>query len=214
MRPRRIVRFVVPPLFALVVLVQPSCGGSPPAKSTGDGSERSTARPSTQTRNQYQARVAQATLQAIRERGKGISPKARSRIEEGLEGAAELVDKTARNDAARVAERIALEFGVTIESLMAERKDLGAPWSDIVIAHTFQANTSSGMTARQLLKLHDDGMGWSQIAYGLGLDLGQVVNAVKTECRVATGLTRPDGKVAAIRAEDSIPTSATDVGSS
>jgi hypothetical protein len=44
-----------------------------------------------------------------------------------------------------------------------------------------------------------DGMGWGQIAAGLDLNLGSVVSAVKAEGRVASGVGRPDGKIAPMR---------------
>src|SRR5437867_11585576 len=70
-----------------------------------------------------------------------------------------------------------------------------------MIAQTLALNSKSDVTADQLITLHKDGMGWGQIAAGLGLRLGEVVSAVNAESHVASGQAKADGKVAVVHGE-------------
>ena len=62
-------------------------------------------------------------------------------------------------------------------------------------------SAKTDVTAQQLLQLKSDGMGWGQIAAGLGFDLGSAMRAVSTEGHVAMGTSRASGKVAVIHGE-------------
>ena len=46
-------------------------------------------------------------------------------------------------------------------------------------------------------------MSWAQIASGMGLKLGEVLNAAKAEAKVAKGLAKADGKVAVVHGSGS-----------
>ena len=105
-------------------------------------------------------------------------------------------------DSAR-AKNVAAEFGTTSQAIMDEKNELKASWGNLMIAHTLASNTTSGMSVAQLMELKSSGMGWGQIAAGLGLDLGSVVSAVKSEARVANGTAHADGHVAVIHGESS-----------
>jgi len=83
-------------------------------------------------------------------------------------------------------------------ALAEEQTELGASCGQLMIAHTLSANSKVEVTAQQLFQLRKDGMGWGQIAAGLGFNLGDAVSAVNAEGRVAGGEARADGKVAAI----------------
>ena len=45
------------------------------------------------------------------------------------------------------------------------------------------------------------GMGWGEIAAGLGLNLGETVSAVQSEGKVAGGTVKADGKIAVAHGE-------------
>ena len=98
----------------------------------------------------------------------------------------------------RVARFLATEFGMSEEAVLTEKKDLGASWGNLTIAHTLAASDKQGMTAAQVLQLHDRGMGWGQVAAGLHFKLEDVVRAVNAESRVASGRVKADGKTAPI----------------
>src|SRR5205085_4153023 len=77
----------------------------------------------------------------------------------------------------------------------------GVSWGHLTIAHTLAANTTAGVPAERLVALHARGLDWGSVAAGLGLDLADVVSAVRAEAHVATGVLPADGKVAIIRAD-------------
>ena len=97
-----------------------------------------------------------------------------------------------------VAGFLATEFGMSEEAVITEKNELGASWGNLTIAHTFAASDTQGMTAAQVLQLHDRGMGWGQVAAGLHFRLVDVVKAVSAESRVASGHVKADGKTAPI----------------
>jgi hypothetical protein len=141
--------------------------------------------------------------QKLSEKAARVSARARSRADARLAAEAHQCDETASKQGGPAIEgRLAEEFGLTAQALAEERTSYGASWGDLMIAHTLALNLKSGESAAQLLTLQRDGMGWGQIAAGLGLRLGSCLGSVTAENRVASGLSRADGRVAAIQGED------------
>jgi hypothetical protein len=139
-------------------------------------------------------------LQVVRQRGAEAKADARAKAEAKLSAAARQLEKeVAVKGEADVAARLANELGLATEALTAERRTLGVSWSEVVIAHTLQANSEVGVTVQQVLGLRAEGLGWGQIAAGLGFDLGHAVRAVQSEVKVAVGRAKVDGQVAVIR---------------
>lgn len=142
---------------------------------------------------------ASAALNAVRDRAKGAPSKTREAVEKKLAEISKEIDaEAAAKGHAVVADRVAAEFGMTSEALMAEQSTLNTGWGELVIAHTLLANAKTQLTMEQLYSLHRSGFGWGQIAHGLNLRLGEVTAAVRSEGKVATGLTKADGKAAMI----------------
>jgi hypothetical protein len=140
-----------------------------------------------------------ASLQAIRDRAKSASPKARATVDKKLTKISGEIDTEANaKGKATAAGRVAPEFGMTGDALVAEADQFGAGLGEVVIAHTLMANSKTTVTMDQLFALRKDGMGWGQIAQGMNLRLGEVVSAVMSEGRVAQGSVKADGKVAMI----------------
>lgn len=139
--------------------------------------------------------------QDIESKGAKVSAEARAKAEAKLEATAKRVDEDATKGEQMVAGRLAKEFGLTVQALLEEKSQLGVSWGQLMIAHTLDANAKADVTVRQLVEMHADGMGWGQVAAGLGLKLGEVVSAVNSEGRVAQGELRADGKVALVHGE-------------
>src|SRR5262245_38363360 len=145
---------------------------------------------------------AQHAREAIEKKAAKVSAQAKAKAETQLAATADQVDKRASIEGdATVATRLAAEFGMTPDALTAEKKALDVSWGQLMIAHTIDANTKSGVTVEQLVTMKKDGMGWGQIAAGLGLQLGSVVSGVNAESRVAHGLDKADGHVAVMRGD-------------
>ena len=98
----------------------------------------------------------------------------------------------------RVAKFLGAEFGISEDAITTQKNQLGASWGDLTIAYTLAASDKEGMTAAQLLQLHDRGMGWGQVAAGLRFKLGDTVRAVNEESRVARGRAKANGRGAPI----------------
>jgi len=136
-------------------------------------------------------------LARVREHGKAIDAKVDQKVSTALDATVADVEKTAATDGdQKIAERLATEFGTTPDVLVAEKADLKTNWGQLMLAHSLLANSSDGLTARQLFDRRNEGMSWGQIAGGMGFRVGEVVGAAKTEAKVAKGLSKPDGKVA------------------
>jgi sRNA-binding protein len=186
---------------------QPAAESSAPAQSAPaeQPGSQSQAQASAMAQAQADAEAkieARKTMERIKERGAKVSSTARSKAESRIDAAATKTNEdAAANGSAAVATRLAGEFGMSPDQLKAEHEALGCSWGALMIAHSLDANTSTDVTAAQLVELNKEGTGWGQIAAGLGLKLGHVVSAVQAEGRVAAGLAKPDGKVAVIRSE-------------
>jgi hypothetical protein len=140
-------------------------------------------------------------LDKVKERGLKAPEKDRLDVDKKLDEIEKQIENeaSAKGDAA-VAGRIAGEFGLTADALTAERSQYSRGWGELLVAHAIVANAKTPMTMENLFQLRTQGIGWGQIAAGLDLKLADVVTAVKTEGRVATGLAKGDGKPATIQA--------------
>lgn len=213
-------RFIVPSLTAAMVLALTAAaaaegsdaktgGGSkvtntttapePFPATTETGTETTTSSEATATTTPAVDAKTQARLQAIRDRADKMPATDRVEIDKKLEENAKDVNVEAvTNGDATVADRFAAEFGMTSEALLAERTQYGVGWGEVMIVHTLLASAPSGTTVDQLYTLHADGMGWGQIAFGMGLKVNSVATAMKTETQVARGTLKADGKTAKI----------------
>ena len=170
---------------------------------TGDASSTTTTTTSTP------ATPPSAAYLAARERGKGVTAKETATIDKDLTTVAKGVDdKAAKDGDATVAGRLASDFGVSSDALLAEKAKYNVGWGDLMIAHTLGSNTLTGVTVDEILIMRTtDAMGWGGIASGLDLKLGNVVSGVKSEAKVATGASRADGKPAKIAVAEAAPSS-------
>jgi|SRR5437762_430804 len=161
--------------------------------------------------------TAQVDAKQLRERlekkAAKVPAQARTKAETQLTATVEQVNQNSAADGeATVATRLATEFGISPEAIVDERKTLDVSWGQLMIAHTLTANSSAGVTIEQLVAMNKDGMGWGQIAAGLGLQLGSVVSSVNAESRVAHGLDKADGRVAVMRGEGARPGTSIGIG--
>ena len=135
----------------------------------------------------------------VKMRAGRVSDDAAASADAMLRANARRIDMAA-DDGAPVARRLAIEFGTSAAALDAERRELSLSWGHFAIARTLAANAQPTVTTSALAALHAR-YPWSEVASGLGFDLGQTVNAVRTEARVASGLTPADGRVSRIHSE-------------
>lgn len=172
----------------------PAATTAPPADPTAQ------AKAAIETQANANAQANAEVLANVRKTGATVDAKVRDKFDADVTTAAKQVetDAAAAGDV-KIAERLGTEFGMTPDALVAERNELGTSWGQLMIAHTLMANSTDGLTARQIFDLRTEGMGWGQIAHGMGLKLGAAVSAVKTEARVARGLEKADGKVSTIQ---------------
>ena len=143
-----------------------------------------------------------ALRQEVMERASKLASRARAKADASMEAAAHKVDAAAENQGEQKIEaRLAAVFGISQQALAEEHQSLDASWGNLMIAHTLSSNLKSELSVTQLMELKQEGMGWGQIAAGLGLNLGSCVSGVNAENRVATGLATADGQAAAIHGE-------------
>lgn len=130
-----------------------------------------------------------------------VSTGARAKADAQLEAVAKSVDDNAEKGGEVVAGHLAAEFGTTAQAIEGEQGQLNASWGNLMIAHTLSMNAKTDVTVAQLVEMHQDGMGWGQIAAGIGFELGSVMRGVKAEGRVALGQAKADGHAAMIHGE-------------
>ena len=186
-------------LAASVAQAETGAGGSAQGQSTGSAEIKNplTGAPTEAQASLIENTSADATLKKeIEAKAAKTSAKTRARAETKLDATSKEVDAQADQDEPKVADRLSSEFGMTAEELTAQKSEAGASWGGLMIAHTLSANTNTTVSAADLLTMHQDGMGWGEIAAGLGLNLGEAVSAVQSEGKVAAGTVKADGKVA------------------
>lgn len=143
--------------------------------------------------------AARASLSEIRDRAESMPIDARRDIDKRIGITVERINKEATTKGqAKVAARLAAEFGTTEEALLDQKAEHGLSYGELVIAHTLLANSTAGVTLVDLMDLRSEGLGWGAIAYGLRFHMEDFEDAIKAEGRVAMGLTKADGKAAVI----------------
>lgn len=192
---------------------------TPTATPATDATPSTTSTTTTTEATTAQAAPPSAAYLAARERGKGVAAKETANVDKQLTTVAKQVDDlAAKAGDATVAGRLASDFGVSADALMAEKAKYNTGWGDLMIAHTLSSNTLTGVTLDEVMAMRTtDAMGWGAIASGLDLKLGNVVSGVKSEAKVATGSSRADGKPAKIEVAaatmSTTPTAAGSTGS-
>ena len=138
----------------------------------------------------------------VKQKAAKVSAKARTDADKKMDLSGKDVDRASISAGeTKVAERLGTQFGMTAEAITAEKNALNTSWGNLMIAHTLAANAGGGVTAENLVQMHSSGMGWGQIAAGLGLKLGEAIRAVRAEDHVANGKAKATGKVAVIHHE-------------
>jgi len=137
-------------------------------------------------------------IMQIKTRGEEASAALRMKYEPRIAALSQQVDVESKGNPAEVSERLQKEFGLSRATLAQEQHAVGSAWGDLMIAHTLSAKPRHPISTMQVFQLHKEGMGWTQVAYGMGLDMVQVAAAIEAENRVAIGEAKPDGKVPAI----------------
>jgi len=147
--------------------------------------------------------AAKAKVDALRSRvtaqSAKVSAASRTRADEQLSASAKDVDAHATGDQqTQVAERLGKEFSLSTDAIVAEKTSLDASWGDLTIAHSLAAKAGGDVDVASLMALKQGGMGWGQIAAGLGLKLGSVVSGVKANSAAATGMAKAGGNASAM----------------
>jgi hypothetical protein len=145
---------------------------------------------------------AEATAEARARRAAVLSAGAKAPASERQEAEAKIAEvsrdvegKAGAEGEAKIAARLAEEFGTTPELLIEERTTNKVGWGEIMIAHTLAASVEGAPSVADLYAMRAEGAGWGQIAAGLGISPGDALQAVRAESRVAVGLEKADGKV-------------------
>jgi hypothetical protein len=146
---------------------------------------------------------AKPELEAIRTRAKTLPAKQIEATEPKIDAEIKNVNTEAAKEGSKVPDRLAKRLGMTSDALAAEKAKFNAGFGELMIAHLLLSNekSTSTVTLDDLFKLHQDGMGWGQIAHGMGLKLGDLVSAASSEGRVAAGKAKADTKTPRIRPE-------------
>jgi hypothetical protein len=114
---------------------------------------------------------------------------------------AEATRQSMEQKASKTSKQAKAQADAKLQETSLKVDESACSWGELMIAHDLSANLKTPIEASQLLRWHQDGMGWGQMAAGLGLSLGSVVSSANTESRVAAGSARADGKVAGIYGE-------------
>jgi hypothetical protein len=143
------------------------------------------------------AQAAKVDLTEVRSRAEKMPIDKRIDIDKRIGITVERVNNdAARGGQTKVAARLAAEFETTSDALLAEKREHGFSWGELVIAHTLLASSREKVGLLDLASLRSDGLTWGAIAFGLRFHLEDFEDAIKAAGRVAMGLSKGDGKAA------------------
>ncbi|HXF59488.1 MAG TPA: hypothetical protein VN539_06665 [Candidatus Saccharimonadales bacterium] len=198
----------------------PAASSPAPATPPPDASAVPATAPAS-TAEAAKAPASNPAIDRVKERGMKISAKQKAEVDKKIDDIEKAIEteSTTKGDA-EVAGRVAAEFGVTPDALIAERSKYGRGWGELVVGRTLAANAKTDATLDDLFTMRSQGVGWASIAAGLDLKLADVVTAVKSEQQVAMGVEKGDGKPAMIamaaapktKADSKVKASASDAG--
>jgi len=110
-----------------------------------------------------------------------------------------LDDATSRLGDQVTAERLAQEFGVTVDELNQQRTQFGAEWGELLLAHSILDRSKTTVTIDEIFAMRSSGESWTQIARSLRIPPGQLLRALRSETQAlaqveGTATTRTNGK--------------------
>lgn len=82
-----------------------------------------------------------------------------------------------------MAQRLGAQFGVSAATVLTQKTQLGATWSDLLIAYSVAARTRSSVTVNQVMTMRASGRTWSDIASSLRLPGGRLLAGVGMDTR-------------------------------
>jgi hypothetical protein len=136
-----------------------------------------------------------SALFEIRERAESMPIDTRIDIDKRIDATVTRVDSDASTKGqAKIAAKLATKFDLTSDALLELKGEYGLSWGELVVAHTLLANSSVKVDLVDLASLRSDGLSWGAIAYGLRFHLEDLEEAIKAEGRVATGLSKAQGR--------------------
>lgn len=136
-----------------------------------------------------------ANLTEIRSRAESMPIDRRIDVDKRVAATVERVNKQAEGKGqSAMAARLAHELGMSTETLLDEKGRNGFSWGEMVIAETMLSNSTEGVKLSDLATLRNDGLSWAAIAFGLGFHLEDFEDQVKSQGKIATGLSKTDDK--------------------
>lgn len=91
---------------------------------------------------------------------------------------------------ARIATKLASQFGITIDNLLDVKSDRGFSWGELVVARTILSDSEHAINLDDLGSLREEGLTWGALAYALGFHLEDLEDAIRAQGRIATGLSK------------------------
>jgi len=128
-----------------------------------------------------EAAKARADLGEIRSRAKAMPGDQRRSTDKRVAATIERVNKDALSRGqANTASKLAVQFSVSAEALLAEKAEYGFTWGEVVIAHRLQENAAVAIDIASLSHLREEGLSWGAIAYGLRFHLEDLEEVIKS----------------------------------
>jgi hypothetical protein len=141
------------------------------------------------------AQKAAVNLTEIRSRAESMPIDRRIDIDKRVAATVERVNKQAEaRGQSAMAARLASKLEMSTEALLDEKGKAGFNWGELVIAETLLANSTEAVKLSDLATLRGDGLSWAAIAFGLGFHIEDFEDAVKSQGKIAMGLSKPDAK--------------------
>jgi len=130
-------------------------------------------------------------MSAIRDKAASMPLDERKDIDKRIAATVERVNRdVTATGPTKVASKIASRLGMTVDDLLAVKSERGFSWGELVVAQTLLSDSERPITLEDLGSLRAEGFSWGALAYALGFHLDDLEDEIKTQGKIAAGLTK------------------------
>ena len=131
------------------------------------------------------------SLSEVRDRAGSMPIDLRKDTDKRIAATVERVNRdVAATGQARIATKLASQFGITLDALLDVKSDRGFSWGELVVARTLLSDSKRAIDLDDLGSLRAEGFSWGALAYALGFHLEDLEDAIRAQGRIATGLSK------------------------
>lgn len=134
------------------------------------------------------AEAHRVALSDLRDRASAMPLDQRRSIDKRIAATLERVNRdAAATGQAKIATKLASEFGLSVEALLDVKSERGFSWGELVVAQTLLSSSDRPVDLADLAALRAEGLSWGALAYALGFHLEDLEDEIRSQGRITMG---------------------------